>query len=280
MDSYSRIETADGLELYVHHWPAARNHLSVIVIIHGLGEHGGRYSQMARRFNDHGVSVVAPDLRGHGKSGGRKGYFPHYQLLMDDISRTLADTSRRYPNLPFFLYGHSMGGNLAINYALREKPSISGVIASAPLLRIHREPPVWKRSLCAVMLKLFPRLTMANGIPSEDLSRDGSVVKAYDEDPLVHDRVAPGFLHVRKAGLWALDHAGDLGLPLLLMHGSADRITSHEASREFAEKAGGICTLKIWDGLYHELHNEPEKQDVNDFVLDWISGILPATVRR
>jgi len=270
---------SDGLELCIHHWPAACNSISVIVIIHGLGEHAGRYSLTARRFNDHGVSVVAPDLRGHGKSGGRKGHFPPYQLLMDDISRVLADTSIRYPDLPAFLYGHSMGGNLVINHILREKSSISGAIASAPLLRIRREPPLWKRTLGGMMLKISPRFTMASDLRSEDLSRDGSIVKAYDKDPLVHDRVAPGFLHVRRAGLWALDHAGDLRIPLLLMHGNADRITSYEASREFAEKAGGICTLKIFDNLYHELHNEPEKQDVNDLVLDWILGVLSAAIR-
>jgi alpha-beta hydrolase superfamily lysophospholipase len=274
MDSHSWIETSDGLELYLHHWPATCDSVSALVIIHGLGEHGGRYDLPASRFNDHGISVTAPDLRGHGRSGGRKGFFPQYTAWMDDISRTVAETSKRNPDLPIFLYGHSMGGNLSINFVLRENPPVSGVIASAPLLRIRREPPLWKRSLGAAMLKLFPRFTMSNGIRSEDLSRDCSIVKAYDDDPLVHDRVAPGFLHVRKAGLWALDHAGALGKPLLLMHGTRDRITSHEASREFAEKAGVLCTLRIWDGLYHELHNEPEKEEVIDFVLAWISRIL------
>lgn len=119
---------------------------------------------------------------------------------------------------------------------------------------------------------VLPAFSMSSGLRAEDLSRDPEVVRDYINDPLVHDRVTPRFLDIREAGLWALTHAAELPLPLLLMHGTADRITSTQASIDFEADAGDRCSLQIWDGLYHEIHNEPEKEQVLAYVVEWIES--------
>jgi len=191
--------------------------------------------------------------------------------LLDDISHLLEEAAERYPDRPRFLYGHSLGGNLVINHALRRRPQLTGVIATGPLLRPGFEPPAWKLTLGKIMYSLWPTLSMANELDRQGLSRDPEVVRAYNNDPLVHDRISARLaMDVLQAGLWALEHAAEFTLPLLLMHGSADRLTSAQASREFAAQAGQCCTLRIWDGFYHEIHNEPEQGEVFECLLEWL----------
>ncbi|HSG28887.1 MAG TPA: lysophospholipase [Candidatus Krumholzibacterium sp.] len=273
MSTGNSITATDGLRLYLRSWAPAGDVRAKVVLIHGLGEHGGRYGHLAGALNGRGLALIACDLRGHGRSDGRRGHFPAYSLIMDDIGMMLDHAEKAFPGLPAFLYGHSMGGNLVINYALRRKPALAGVIASAPLFRYAEKPPLWKRIAGEVMLRLYPRVSMSNGIPSGALSRDPDVVEAYDSDPLVHDRVTPSFLNISRAGEFALANAGQWHLPLLLMHGDSDRVTSHEASMEFARKAGSSVDLKIWSGFFHEIHNEPEKQEVIDLIAEWTGRI-------
>jgi alpha-beta hydrolase superfamily lysophospholipase len=130
------------------------------------------------------------------------------------------------------------------------------------------------------MYNLWPTFSMANELDRQGLSRDPEVVRAYEEDPLVHDRVSARLaMDMLQAGVWALEHAGELSLPLLLMHGGADRLTSAQASREFAAQAGNVCTLRIWDGFYHEIHNEPEQEQVFEYLLEWLNDKLGSEER-
>ncbi|MDD3643494.1 MAG: alpha/beta hydrolase, partial [Candidatus Krumholzibacteria bacterium] len=177
------------------------------------------------------------------------------------------------PRLPLFLYGQSMGGNLAINFVLRRRPAIAGMIASSPLLRTASAPPRWKTLMGANLRTLLPALPLGSGIRADDLSRDLSVVDAYRRDPLVHDRLTLRFHEVLVAGEWAIEHAAGLPVPLLLMHGDADGISSCGASAEFAGRAGDRCTLKIWEGMRHELHNEPESPQVHRAVIEWMERV-------
>jgi acylglycerol lipase len=191
---------------------------------------------------------------------------------MGDISCFLEEAERRSPDHPAFLYGHSLGGNLVLNYALRHRSQLAGVIATGPMLRTAFEPPSWKVALGKIMYSIWPGLSMSNELDRRWISRDPEVVRAYNSDPLVHDRLTSRLgMDMLRTGLWALAHAEELPLPLLLMHGGADRIVSLDASREFADKAGNRCTLKIWDGLYHEIHNEPEKEQVFAYLLEWLN---------
>jgi alpha-beta hydrolase superfamily lysophospholipase len=190
---------------------------------------------------------------------------------MDDIGKQVDECARRYPGLRRFLYGHSLGGNLVINYGLRLTPDLAGVISTSPGLRTVFTPPSWKMNLGKLLYNLWPSARLSNGLDRRAICRDPRVVNAYETDPLVHDRLSARLgLEILRSGEWALAHASEWTLPLLLMHGDQDEITSANASRRFAESAGERCTLKVWPGLYHEIHNEPEKSQVLAFLVDWL----------
>jgi alpha-beta hydrolase superfamily lysophospholipase len=278
-------QTDDGLQLYAQGWQPHVEPKGVVCLVHGLGEHSGRYAHLAAFLNQAGYALLAFDLRGHGQSEGQRGHAPSYEALLDDISQLLAEAAERYPNHPRFLYGHSLGGNLVIGqlvgpYAPHRRPNLAGVIATGPLLRTAFEPPAWKLTLGKIMYNLWPTFSMANELDRQGLSRDPEVVRAYEVDPLVHDRVSARLaMDMLQAGVWALEHAGELSLPLLLMHGGADRLTSAQASGEFAAQAGNVCTLRIWDGFYHEIHNEPEQEQVFEYLLEWLNDKLGSEER-
>jgi alpha-beta hydrolase superfamily lysophospholipase len=181
------------------------------------------------------------------------------------------EAARRFPGKPVFLYGQSLGGNLALTFALRRKPHLAGVIATAPWLRLAFEPPTARVLLAKMMSYVWPAFSNVCGCEAGTLCRDPIVVRGYQGDPLVHDRISAGlFVEVSRAGLWALEHAHRLSLPALIMHGTADQITLAGSSRDFAERAGQLCTLKLWEGAYHELHHEPERDAVLAYELAWL----------
>ena len=245
----------------------------MVCLVHGHGEHVGRYSHVADALNQEGYALVAIDLRGHGRSEGKRGHVPSYEALMDDVAWLIDDAKLRFPDVPCFLYGHSMGGNLVLNFCLRRRPQLAGVIATSPWLQTAFDPPAWRLLLARVMNVLWPSLTVSNQLDFGDLSHSEDVIRAYRDDPFVHDRISARlFVSVNNAGKWAIEHASDFSLPLLLMHGSADKITSPDATVRFSRSVQGDCTFKLWDGLYHEIHNEPQKQDVLEYITNWLNA--------
>src|SRR5665648_303728 len=196
-----KLKTFDGLSLFGQNWQPENHPKAVICLVHGMGEHSGRYVHIADRLTKAGYAIFAFDLRGHGKSSGPRSHTPSYEALMKDI----------------------------------------------------------------------PSFSQISVLDTKFLSHDSHVVRSYENDPLVHDRIsARMFISVYQAGQWALEHASEFSLPLLLMQGGDDKLSSVEASREFTDKITKNCTLKIWDGLYHEIHNEPEKEEVFKFLIDWL----------
>jgi alpha-beta hydrolase superfamily lysophospholipase len=271
VNTVTEIQSVDGLQLKGQTWTPDSGIKATVALVHGLGEHCGRYAHVAKVLNSAGFAVVALDLRGHGKSGGKRGHTPSYDLLMCDIHKLLEHAASLSSDIPVFLYGHSLGGNLVIHYALKKKPDLAGIIASAPLLRLAFEPPIWQQNLLRTLQRMNISTGMPNGLNTQFLSRDPDVVKAYKNDPLTHNRITPSLaVSMIEAGQWNLKHASGFPLPLLLLHGSDDRITSPEATTEFANMASNSCTLQLFNGLYHELHNEPEKEDVIGVVQEWI----------
>jgi alpha-beta hydrolase superfamily lysophospholipase len=265
------INTCDGLRLHGRRWEPAEQARAVVCLVHGLGEHCGRYDHVAERFNRAGYTLQAFDLRGHGKSDGKRGHAPDYAALMSDITALLNSIPSRFADCKQFLYGHSLGGNLVIHYALHKRPELAGVIASSPLFRPASKPPAWKIAILRTMYNLRPALTLSSGLEDLALSRDLNVVHLYRNDPLVHDRISARLaMDMLDFGKWNQKQAHDFPLPLLLVHGDADRITASEATCEFAAQTRADCTLKIYEGLYHELHNEPEKGHVLADILDWM----------
>lgn len=265
------IAARDHLRLYAQRWSPNADPRGVICLVHGLGEHSGRYAYVAGCLASAGYAVVAIDLRGHGRSDGPRGHSPSNDQLMDDISRLVESGRSLYPAHPLFLYGHSLGGSLVLNFALRSKPLAAGLVVTSPGLVVGGKVPAWKTALGQFLYDRLPGLRMPNGLDRSALSRDPAVISAYAADPLVHDRISVRWgIDLLRTGQWAIEHAGELTIPLLLMQGGADRIVSVEAVRQFAEKAGGEITFKLWEGGYHELHNEPIRDEVLQTMLAWL----------
>ncbi|MBT7992036.1 MAG: alpha/beta hydrolase [Anaerolineae bacterium] len=270
-----RFKSKDGLNLFAHAFPSENPPKAIVCMVHGHGEHIERYEHLAKALNDAGYAMIGFDHRGHGQSEGLRGHTPSYEMLLDDIASFLVEVNEHYPDLPHILYGHSMGGNLVINYALRRKPQLKGIVATGPWIKLAFEAPAIQVFLGNMMDKIYPAFIQNSGLDTAALSHDPEVVRAYEEDNLVHDKISARlFVGMYGSGLWALEHAKDFSLPLLLMHGAGDTITSAEASREFAEKAGDNVTLKIWDKLYHEIHNEPEQADIFKTTIEWTDKLL------
>ncbi len=267
-------QSADGISFYGQGW-APEAPKAVICLVHGLGEHSGRYAHMGSAYAQAGYALLGFDLRGHGKSGGRRGHAPSFEAFMQDIDRLLEEAGNRYPGLPRFIYGHSLGGILALNYALRRKPDVNGVITSAAGLRTAIEQQKGKVFLARVFGSVIPSVAIPSGLDPNTISRTPEVVQRYVSDPLVHDKFSFGMgKSVMDAIAWAFEHAGEFALPLLVMHGTADQLGFASGSQEFASKVKGDCTFKAWEGLSHELHNEPEKEEVFKYVIAWMEAHL------
>ena len=176
-----------------------------------------------------------------------------------------------FPSNPVFLYGHSMGGNVVINFTLRRKHNLKGVIVTSPFLKLAFDPPGWKMFFGKIIDRIYPSITMPNELDLKFLSKDQEEIDAYKNDPLIHDSVSTRYsLQMMKMGEWAIQHASSLTIPMLLMHGTKDQITSHLASKEFAEKANGQVKFVPVENGYHELHHDIEKDMVLDQICDWI----------
>lgn len=256
-------------------WEPKEKPKAVVALVHGHGEHVGRYLHVAEAFTKAGYALAGFDLRGHGKSNGARGQTTNYQALMDDITDFLLLIRKRYPKTPLFIYGHSLGGNLVLNHILRCKPEAAGVIVTAPWLKLAFDPAPSQVVLARIMNKIAPGFTQNSNLDTTALSRDMGIVKAYNDDALVHEKISARlYLGIYDSGLWALEHASEFPVPLLLMHGTGDRLTSASASLEFAERAGKKVTWHAWDGWYHEIHNEPQKGEVLKVMIAWMNGCL------
>jgi alpha-beta hydrolase superfamily lysophospholipase len=217
--------------------------------------------------------MFAFDLRGHGKSEGRRGDAPSYAVLLDDIDLLIQKSRSKFPDLPLFLYGHSMGGNLVLNYVMRRTPTLTGVVVSAPGLKPASVGPPWKIPAARIFRFILPALQVTNEINPKDLSRDPEVVRQYQADPLVHNRISLRLgVSLIDAGVWAYQRAAELHIPLLMLQAGADRVVDVETNLAFAQKAGHLCDLRLWPGLYHELHNEPEKDHVLAQITAWLDS--------
>jgi alpha-beta hydrolase superfamily lysophospholipase len=241
-----------------------------IILVHGIGEHIQRYSHWVDRFIEKGFGIVGVDLPGHGKSDGKRGKLNSYSLTDEMLDFLLAEFKKTFPGIPVFIYGHSLGGGIVLQYILQKNPEIQGAVITSPWLRLSFEPARYKLVLAGIMKSLLPSLVQPSELVVSHLSHDQNVIDTYISDPLNHDKISAGlFYSANKAGEYSLLHSEDLKVPLLLMHGSDDPITSPQGSRDFASKTN-MAELKIWDGGYHELHNETFKDDVFSYIVKWI----------
>jgi alpha-beta hydrolase superfamily lysophospholipase len=265
------LESTDGTQLHAA-WSAPDEPKGTVVLVHGLGEHSGRHAHVAQRLVDAGYAVGQFDLRGHGRSPGTRGHTP-FGPTMDDIEAALDDAETRVPGVPRFLYGHSLGGLLAITYVLRRRPALAGVVVSSAGLRSPVLDQRLKITAARLLGSLAPSVAIPSGLDDSGLSHDPQVLEAYRADPLVHDKAS---LALGKDGAegaaWALAHAGEFDLPLLMFHGSADPVTYARGTEEFAGAVSGDVTVHIYEGLLHEAHNEPERDQVLGDVVAWLDA--------
>ena len=266
----------DGLDIFAQTWePEVVSSRAVVCLVHGLGEHSSRYAHVAEALSKEGYILLTFDLRGHGRSGGVRGHISSIDDFMNDIDLLLVQAQMRYPGLPVILYGHSLGGILVLHYGLKRNPAIKGIIATGPGLHTALEKQPIKIFMAKLLGSLMPATTLASGLDANTISRDETIVQAYKTDPLVHDRISLGFgkimIGVTK---WTLENAGKFPLPLLLLHGKADVLSFPSSSTEFAAAMKDRCTLILWDGVYHELHNEPEKAEVFKTMMMWMDARL------
>lgn len=270
------LRSGSGLNIHAQEWKPDGKIRAVIVLVHGLGEHCNRYGHVAEFYNHHGITVLSFDHVGHGKSEGIRGHELSYDSTCDDIQMLVDTAKSKYPDLPIFLYGHSLGAAQVLYMILSRKPQIDGAIATSPVLRPAIPPSAFKLALARLLNNLIPAFTMENDLDFAALSRDEKVVKAYKDDPLVTSKVSARLgLELIENGVWILENANKLSMPLFLMQGSADKIVDPEWTKMFGARAPEQwITFKVWEGFYHELHNEPEKKDVLDHQLNWITRRL------
>ncbi|KAF0204453.1 MAG: hypothetical protein FD170_358 [Bacteroidetes bacterium] len=264
-------KTNDGLKIFAQYWksdviPAK----AVVCFVHGIGDHSSRHTHVAEAFTNEGFVFYTADQRGHGKSEGQRGHFPSAESILQDIDLLLHNARTSFPGLPIILYGHSMGGILVLYYALKRKPDLAGVISNSPGLHNALQKKPLLIIAARVLGSLFPHMSISNGLDLNGISRDPVMLQAYKNDPLIHDRITMGLGKVMLGVTnWTLENAGSFPLPLLIMHGKADIITYASGSEAFAAALPGKCSLILWEKAYHEIHNEPEKNEVMSAMTEW-----------
>lgn len=246
------------------------NPAGIIAFVHGIGEHLGRYKRWSELFSSENYAFIGFDLPGHGQSEGKRGHVRSYDAFYEMINLMLETINRAYPMLPVWLYGHSLGGGIVIDYTLKFNPGVKGVIATGPWLKLAFDLPGYKKILASIAGLVLPGLIQPTGLNTIYLSHDKSVVELYNSDPLVHAKISASlFSGAMKSASFSLKNAHLLKKQLLIMHGSDDMICSPEGSRQFAEKTP-MAELKIWEGGYHELHNEKFSDEVFSYIVEWI----------
>jgi alpha-beta hydrolase superfamily lysophospholipase len=270
------VPAADGTPIATRTWPAASPWAHVL-LVHGLGEHCGRYVHVAERLAAAGVTAHAYDSRGFGQSGGRRGHVDRWGLLHDDLAARLAAV-RAGAAAPVAIYAHSLGGLLAAGYCLADRPRPDLVVLSAPAL--DSTLPGWKKRLAALLGRILPTLPIPNAFPGEALSRDPSVAARAEADRLcVMTTTARLGLEAMREQARVRKAAGrGLGVPTLVLHGEDDRLVPPAASLPFL--AAPDTERRTYPGLRHELHNEPEGLAVVDDVLAWLRFRISALCCR
>jgi len=268
------LNDAQNFRFFVRKWIPETPPKGLLLLLHGLSDHGARFAFVAESFAKEGFIFVAPDLRGNGKTDGKRGHFDSLDQMMTDINFLLQDCRKAHPDIPLMLYSQSMGGNIAINYALRFPEEILCVVASSPWLSLTKPPAPALQWVVSKLVKVMPDLAISNGINPRNLSHDVVDCNAYDADKLIHGKVSLStFVNIKKSGEWVIQNASSLKVPLMLMHSDTDPITSFAASEQFHKNANSFLTFRKYTGLFHELHNEPgEKESIVKAAIEWVKS--------
>jgi acylglycerol lipase len=263
---------ATGATLFHRAWLPDGDPVGVVLIGHGLGEHCGRYANVAEALVPAGYAVWGMDHQGHGRSSGRRTHIRRYRDFVDDVDVVRRHVAGVHPGVPLFLLGHSMGGNIALGYALEHQEALRGLVLSAPALTVPADVPRLLVLVSGLLGRLAPRLRVA-AVDAAKISRDPDVVAAYRGDPLVCSGKYTAGLGFALLGAMRSfpDRVGDLRLPLLILHGGADELADPAGSRMLEARVGSDdLTVRYYPGLYHEIFNEPEQNEVLADLRGWL----------
>lgn len=266
----------DGLELYCQSWHPDGLTKASLVIVHGLGEHSGRYMNLVNVLVTDGYAVSAFDIRGHGRSPGRRGHVGRFSEFRKDVEVFVRrQAEKQAPDQPLFLMGHSLGGLIVLDHVLHGSSGLAGVIISAPALETSGVSAILIAA-SKVLSYIWPALSVKTGLDGNGISRDPGVLIAYEKDPQVHGRGTPRLAtEISRTISWCLANADRLQIPILMIHGTGDMITSPQSSRDFLDKV--TCrdkTYIAYEGGYHESHNDLHHQQTTADVKNWLNQRL------
>jgi lysophospholipase len=273
--SEGSFTAADGLSIYHQAWRPDGDPKAIVLLFHGLGEHSGRYAHVGSRLSDAGYAVHALDHRGHGRSDGKRVFVKSYGELQRDLVQFRQLVERRNSGLPVVVLGHSMGGNLALGHALDNQAGLAGLALSAPALQAGESLSPAKMKIAGLLGKVAPGLRLEQ-LDAGAISRDPAVVDGYRADPLVYTgKVTAGLAAALIGAIQTLpERAPELRLPVLLQQGSADRLVDASGTRALeAAAVNATVTAHYYDGLYHEVFNEPERDAVLADTVAWLDTV-------
>ncbi|MFA6924497.1 MAG: lysophospholipase [Bacteroidales bacterium] len=267
-------KSSDNLNLFARSWKPDVTPKFVICFVHGLGEHSGRYNEWAEKFANKNYAFFAVDLSGHGKSEGKRGHAKDYNLLLDDVETLMKNSELIFPGIPKILYGHSMGGNITLKYFYERKPDLRAMIISAPWLELVLKVPKPLLFAAKTISKIFPQLLMSNRLKASDLSHDEAITENRREDVCVHNKISVKlFCLIEEAAKQILLEKNKVNIPLLIIHGTNDKIISFDAAKSYSQTTGNTTTFKAWENFYHELHNDVGREKVFEYIAGWLERI-------
>jgi acylglycerol lipase len=271
------LVSTDGTALRGRYWKPGTEPVATMCIVHGIGEHSARYDAWARRFSKQGIMVYAFDLRGHGESEGSRGNISKLSEFMDDIGSMVRRCKRNYGEIPGFIYGHSMGGNLVLSYLMGRRQDFAGAIITSPWITMVNPPGAFKQKIGRWLNKLYPDKTLSTRIRSHQLTSLPKKMEESDNDVLMHSRISIRLFHeLSQSAEEIVAYRTPIRIPVMLLHGESDPITRYEASRDFASNNQVLFTYKGYESALHELHNEP----VADLVFNDILAFIKSNVKR
>jgi acylglycerol lipase len=278
MENFSEyyLESTGNIKVAVRFYTPAEYPRKAILIIHGFGEHGGRFEKVTGYFRGNNYLAVTVDLRGNGKSEGNRGDASNYDFLLDDIKVANDKIDESYPGIETIIYAHSFGCNVALSYCIKNCKKINSIIMASPWIFDQNKTRFLLNTVVWMGSKLFPKLSFSTGVKGGHLSDNEELIEQYRNDPLKHKRITLRlFYQANKAGRQALHELCNLKIPVLIMFGSNDTISSSNIIKNTivmkSLKEIGITT-KTWEGAYHELHTWSNNELVFNYIMEWIEN--------
>ncbi len=269
------FSTSTGATLYYEWWMPPQPK-GMLLVVHGIGEHSGRYGPFVRYFFERGYAVALYDQRGHGQSSGERGHIEHLQDLLGDLADFVEHSKRAFPQLPMFMVGHSFGGQLALNFVVRYNKNLRGIILSSPNIGLKMKLSPWRLWLGESLYRWWPRAKFGQKVHARFISRDAAIVAAYEQDPrVVRQFTMHSVIQILRNLDIVMALSARIHLPALFLHAGDDQICDPEATRQFYRRIPvARKRLKVYEGMYNEIFNEAGKEIVFRDIELWLADML------